>query len=65
MEHIITACPILAKELYIKRHDIVCSTALYHMQGKWGEIRQQTRHKHVPKLQETTHEGTVTTLWNE
>ena len=31
------------------------------MQGNWGEIRQQTRYKHVPKLQETSHEGTVTT----
>jgi hypothetical protein len=25
MEHIVSACPMLAKEQYIKRHDRVCS----------------------------------------
>jgi hypothetical protein len=28
IEHIISACPILAEEQYIKRHDRVCTTTL-------------------------------------
>jgi len=31
IDHIISACPILAKEQYIKRHDRVCTTTLQHM----------------------------------
>jgi hypothetical protein len=42
VEHIITACPILAREQYVKRHDSVCSTTIRHMQGKRGKIREQT-----------------------
>jgi len=43
MDHIISACPILTKEQYIKRHDkSVCTTALQHMQGNRGTIGQKT-----------------------
>jgi hypothetical protein len=28
-EHIISACPILAKEQYIKRHKSMCTTNMY------------------------------------
>ena len=42
-DHIISACPILAKEEYIKRHDkSVCTTAFQHMQGKRGATGQKT-----------------------
>ena len=35
IDHIISACPILAKEQYTKRYDrvCVCPTTLQHMQG--------------------------------
>jgi len=44
IDHIISACPILAKEQYIKRHDrvCVCRTTLQHMQGNRGTIGQNT-----------------------
>jgi hypothetical protein len=40
MEHIISACPILAKEQYVKRHDRVCAQ-LQHMQGNRGKVGQK------------------------
>jgi hypothetical protein len=42
IEHIISACPILAKEQNIKRHDRVCTTTLQHMQGNRGKVGQKT-----------------------
>jgi len=47
-DHIISACPILAKEQYIKRRDCVCvcvcvcTTALQHTQGNRGKIGLKT-----------------------
>ena len=44
IDHIISACPILAKEQYTKRHDkCVCPTTLQHMQGNRGTTGQKTR----------------------
>jgi hypothetical protein len=42
IDHIISACPILAKEEYIKRHDRAYAqlTTLYLMQGNRGKIRK-------------------------
>ena len=44
IDHIISACPILAKEQYIKRHDsvCVCTAKLQHMQGEKGTIGKKT-----------------------
>jgi len=42
IDHIISACPILAKEQYIKRHDSVCITTLQNMQGNRVTIGQKT-----------------------
>ena len=42
IDHIITACPTLAKEQYTKRHDRVCPTTLQHMQGNRGTTGQKT-----------------------
>jgi len=44
IDHIISACPILAKEQYIKRHDraCVCTTTLPNMQGNSGTTGQKT-----------------------
>jgi len=42
IDHIISACPILTKEKYIKRHDSVCTTTLQHMQGNRGTTGQKT-----------------------
>jgi hypothetical protein len=50
VEHIISACPIKAKERQIKRHDRNCDTHWYDL---------------IPKSVETSHEGNVTILWNQ
>jgi hypothetical protein len=43
IDHIISACPILAKEQCIKRHDrSECTATLQHMQGNRGTTRQKT-----------------------
>jgi len=36
MEHIIQACPIMAKEQYIKRHDSVCAELHFNIYKKIG-----------------------------
>jgi hypothetical protein len=46
IEHIISACPILAKEQYIKRHDRVCARK-----------RVKLDKKHVPESIETIQGG--------
>jgi len=43
IDHILSACPILAKEQYMKRHDcVLCTTILQHMQGNRGTVGQKT-----------------------
>ena len=45
IDHIISACPILAKEQYIKRHARVCAQLHFYiirMQGNRGTIGQKT-----------------------
>ena len=41
IDHIISACPMLVKEQYIKRHDSVCTTTLQHIQGNRGTVGQK------------------------
>jgi hypothetical protein len=66
VEHIISACPILAKEQYIKRHDSVCVQLHFNI---CKEIRIKLNNKqwydHAPKLVKISHEGKVTTLLNQ
>jgi hypothetical protein len=54
IDHIISTCPILAKEQYIKRHYSVCTTTLQHIQGNRGTIGQKHRYEHVSKSAETS-----------
>ena len=66
MEHIISACPVLAKYQYIKRHDRVCADLHFNICKKI-EVELDNKHwyDHVPKSFETSHEGKVTILWNQ
>jgi hypothetical protein len=43
MEHIISACPILAKEQYIKRHDRVCAQLDFNICEETG-IKLDKKH---------------------
>jgi len=42
IDHIISACPILAKEQYIKRHDRVCAQTHFNICKETGTIGQKT-----------------------
>jgi hypothetical protein len=57
IDHIISACPILAKEQYIKRHDRV-GAQLHFTICKETAIQLDTEHwyEHVPKSVETFEE---------
>ena len=64
IDHIISACPILAKEQYIKRHDGV-SAQLHFNICKVTGVQLDKKHwcEHVPKSVETSQGVKVTVLW--
>ena len=66
IDHIISACPILAKEQCIKRHDGVCAHLHFNI-CKETEVQLDKKHwyEHVPKSLQTSQEGRVTILWNQ
>ena len=65
IDHIglISACPILAKEQYIKRHDRVCAQLHFDICKETG-VQLDKRHwyEHVPKSVETSQGSKVTIL---
>jgi len=66
VKHITSACPILAKEKYIKRHDRVCAQLHFNICKEIGvKLHNKHQHENVRKLDETSHEGKVTILWNQ
>jgi len=66
IDHIISACPMLAKEQYIKRHDKVCAQ-LYFNICKERRVQLDKKHwyEHVSKSVETSKGGKVSILWNQ
>jgi len=66
IDHIISACSILAKEQYIKRHDRVCAQLHFNICKETGvQLDKKHWYEHVPKSVETGQGGTVTILWNQ
>ena len=66
VDHIISACPILAKEQYIKRHDRVCAQLHFNICKKtWVKLDKKLQYELVPKSVETSQGGKVTILWNQ
>jgi hypothetical protein len=65
IDHIISACPIPAKELYIKRHDRVCAQLHFNICKETGvRLDKKYLYEYVPKSAETGQGGSVTILWN-
>jgi hypothetical protein len=61
-----SACPILAKEQYIKRHDRVCAQLHFNICKELGvKVDSELWYEHVPKSVETGQVGKVTILWNQ
>jgi hypothetical protein len=66
MDHIISACPVLAKEKYIKRHDRVSAQLHFNICKERGvQLDKKLWYEHFPKPVETRQGGKVTILWNE
>jgi hypothetical protein len=66
IDHIISACPILAKEQYTKRHERVCAQLHFNICKETGvQLDKKHRYEHVPKSVETIKEGKVTILRNQ
>jgi hypothetical protein len=65
IEHI-SACPILAKEQYIKRLDGVCAQLHFNIcKETWVTLDKNHWYEHVPKSIETSQVGKVTILWSQ
>ena len=65
-DHIISACLILAKEQYIKRHDSVCAQLHFNIHKETGiQLDKKHWYEHVPKSVETSQGSKVTILWNQ
>jgi len=61
VDHITSACPILAKEEYIKRHDSVCAQLHFNICKETGvQLDKKHWYEHVPKSVETSQGGEVT-----
>jgi hypothetical protein len=57
VEHIISACPILAKEHYIKRQDTVCAQLQFNTCKEIGvKLDNEHWYDQVPKTVETSRE---------
>jgi len=66
IDRIISACPILAKEQYIKRHDRVCVQLHFNICKETGvQLDKKHWYEHVPKSVETSQGRKVTILWNQ
>ena len=66
IDHIISACPILAKEQYIKRHDRVCAQLHFNICKETGvQLDKKHWYEHVSKSVKTSKGGKVTILWNQ
>ena len=59
----ISACPILAKEQYVKRRDKVCALIHFNICKEIGvQLDKKQWYEHVPKLVVTNQGGKVTIL---
>ena len=62
----ISACPILAKEQYTKRHDRVGAYLHFNVCKETAvQLDKKRWYEHVPKSVETSKGGKVTILWNQ
>ena len=58
IDHIISACPILAKEQYTKRHDRECAQLHFNICKETGvQLHKKHWYEHVPKSVETSKGG--------
>jgi hypothetical protein len=65
IDHFISACPILAKEQYIKRHNRVGAQLHFNICKETGvQLDKKCWYEHLPQSVEKSQGGKVTILWN-
>ena len=61
-----SACPVLAKEQYVKRHDKVSAQIHFNICKEiWVQLDKKHLYEQVPKSVITTQGGKVFILWNQ
>jgi hypothetical protein len=66
VDHIMSACPVLAKEQYLKQHGRVCAQLHFNICKELVvKLDGELWYEHVPKSVETSKVGKVTILWNQ
>jgi hypothetical protein len=66
IDHIISECPILAKEQYMKRLDRVSAQLRFNVCKETGvQLDKNHLYEHVPNSVETAQGGKVTILWSQ
>jgi hypothetical protein len=66
IDHIISACPILVKEEYKKRHYGVSAQLHFNIYKETGvQLDKKHWYEHVPKSLETSQGGKEIILWNQ
>jgi len=66
IDRIISACRILAKEQYTKRHDTVCAQLHFNICKETAvQLDKKQWYERVPKLVEASQGSKVTILWNQ
>jgi len=66
IDHIISACPILAKEQYTKLHDSMCAQLHFNICKETGlQLDKKHWYEHVLQSVETSKGDKVTLLWNQ
>jgi hypothetical protein len=66
IDHTISACPILAKEQYVKRHDKVSVQIHFNICKEIGvQLDKKHWYEHVPNSVVTNQGDKVTMLWNQ
>lgn len=65
IEHIIAACPVLAKAEYIERHDNVARQLHYNICKEMGINILGKWYQHTPKAVEVTPDDNCTVIWNQ
>jgi hypothetical protein len=65
VDQIMSACPILAEEQYLNRHDGVCAELHFNLCRELGvKLNSELWYEHVPKSVEKSQVGKVTISWN-
>ena len=66
IDHVISACPILAKEQYVRQHDKVSVQIHFNICKEIGvQLDQKHCYENVQKSVITNQGGKVTILWNQ